>query len=90
MIQSGRWPGRYVAFAYYERGGAYQGNGDFDRAISDYSEAIRLDPGYLFADYDRGSELRSAELRYSKRRLETGTATGDRRALLPTNAYEGS
>jgi hypothetical protein len=61
LIQSGRWSERYVAFAYNMRGTAHQGNGEFERAISDYSEAIRLDPAYLFAHYDRNSEFHSAE-----------------------------
>ncbi len=63
LIRSGRWPGKYVAFAYNVRGTAYQSNGDFDRAISDYSDAIRLDPKYLFAHYDPSSEYHSAELK---------------------------
>jgi hypothetical protein len=32
-------------------------------AISDYSEAFRLDPAYPFAHHDRGSEYRNAELK---------------------------
>jgi tetratricopeptide (TPR) repeat protein len=32
------------AIAYNNRGNAYTAKGDIDRAISDYSEAIRLDP----------------------------------------------
>jgi tetratricopeptide (TPR) repeat protein len=63
LIQSSLWSGNYVAFAYNIRGQAYQGNGDFDRAISDYSEAIRLDPTYVFAHYDSRSEYHSAELK---------------------------
>ncbi|HLH11202.1 MAG TPA: tetratricopeptide repeat protein [Methylovirgula sp.] len=48
VIESSRGPGVYVAFAYNIRGKAYQAAGDFDRAIADYTEAIRLDPKYAF------------------------------------------
>jgi tetratricopeptide (TPR) repeat protein len=40
VIQSGT----RVAEAYYARGIGYHGKKDYDRAIADYSEAIRLDP----------------------------------------------
>jgi tetratricopeptide (TPR) repeat protein len=62
LIQSGQWSEKYVAFAYNIRGNAYQANGDFDRAIADYSDAIRLDPVYVFAHFDRSNEYRSTEL----------------------------
>jgi tetratricopeptide (TPR) repeat protein len=63
LIQSGRWSEKYVAFAYNDRGNAYQAIGDFDRAIADYIEAIRLDPKYVFAHYNGGDRYRSAELK---------------------------
>src|SRR5262245_38197752 len=34
------------AIAHHERGLSYKSKGDFDRAIADFSEAIRLDPNY--------------------------------------------
>ena len=43
LIQSGQERARDRAFAYNNRGNAYTAKGDIDRAISDYSEAIRLD-----------------------------------------------
>jgi len=49
LIESGQWSGKYLAFAYNNRGNAYKVKGDFDRAIADYLEAIRLDPKYAFA-----------------------------------------
>src|SRR5262252_7929501 len=42
------------AIAHHERGLAYRSKGDFDRAIADYSEAIRLDPKHAAAHYNRG------------------------------------
>ena len=36
--------GRTLATTYYNRGSAYNGKGEYDRAIADLNEAIRLDP----------------------------------------------
>ena len=41
--------------AYNNRGNAYQAKGDYDRAIADYTEAIRLDPKFADAYYERGA-----------------------------------
>ncbi len=41
-IQSGRFTGRNLAVAFTNRGLAYKRKGQWDRAIADYSEAIRL------------------------------------------------
>jgi tetratricopeptide (TPR) repeat protein len=43
LIQSGPERARDSAFAYNNRGEAWFAKGDSDRAIADYSEAIRLD-----------------------------------------------
>lgn len=43
------------ANAYYNRGSGYDFKGEFDRAIADYGEAIRLKPNFAFAYYARGS-----------------------------------
>ena len=34
------------AFAYYNRGRAFEAKGNHDRAIADYNKAIKLDPNY--------------------------------------------
>jgi tetratricopeptide (TPR) repeat protein len=44
LIQSSQDRARDRAFAYNNRGDAWLAKGDNDRAIADYSEAVRLDP----------------------------------------------
>jgi hypothetical protein len=46
---------RLNALAYSSRGSAYVTKGDLDRAIVDYTEAIRLYPKYAEAYYNRGT-----------------------------------
>jgi tetratricopeptide (TPR) repeat protein len=53
-IQSGKLSGVALAIVLYGRGYEYQGQAKFDRAISDYSEAIRLDPNKAGAFHNRG------------------------------------
>ncbi len=55
MIQSGQEPQENLAKAYNNRGNAYDAKGDYDRAIADYTEAIRLDPKYAHAYNNRGN-----------------------------------
>ena len=45
-IESGKWRGKA---AYNNRGNAYFAKKDYDHAIADYTEAIRLDPKYALA-----------------------------------------
>ena len=52
-ISSGRFHCHNLAVVYYNRGVEYQNEGDLDRAIVDYTEAIRLDPNYVFAYSNR-------------------------------------
>ena len=54
VIQSGKFTGNNLAIAFYDRGNAYGEKGDFDLAIADLDEAIRLDPNYTDAFNLRG------------------------------------
>ncbi|HEX2726211.1 MAG TPA: tetratricopeptide repeat protein, partial [Beijerinckiaceae bacterium] len=42
------------ASIYFDRGYAHSLKDDFDRAIADFTEAIRLDPKYISALFSRG------------------------------------
>ncbi len=53
-IRSGQWQGKDLAWAYYNRGLAYLHLGDHARAIKDYDQALRLDPGFAIAYNNRG------------------------------------
>ena len=44
VIQSGRFTGRNLAIAFYNRGPAYDATKDYDQAIAEYDQAVRLDP----------------------------------------------
>jgi tetratricopeptide (TPR) repeat protein len=54
MIQNPNETPHNRAVAFYNRGGIYKERKDNDRAISDYSEAIKLDPQYVNAYLNRG------------------------------------
>ena len=55
-IQSGKYSGKDLSWAYYNRGIAYGAKGDYDRAIADFNEAIRLDPKSARAYGNRGND----------------------------------
>ena len=52
-IQSGRYTGHALALKFSNRGVEWRIKGDYERAISDYDDAIRLDPKYADAYYNR-------------------------------------
>lgn len=54
IINSAGQPAANLTMAHYNRGNGYRENQDDDRAIADYSEAIRIDPNYEHAYYNRG------------------------------------
>ncbi len=49
------WRNPNDANAYYRRGYMYAKKGDYDRAISDYSEAVKLDSNFAWAYFNRGN-----------------------------------
>jgi tetratricopeptide (TPR) repeat protein len=55
LIDGGTQSGRLLSAAHYNRGLAYRGTGDNDRAVADFNEAIRADPNNAFALMIRGS-----------------------------------
>jgi tetratricopeptide (TPR) repeat protein len=54
IIETPEQPARNRAVAYKNRGNAWDAKGHGDRAIDDYSEAIRLDPDFGIAYSNRG------------------------------------
>ncbi len=58
VIRSGQWQGKDLVWAYYNRGLAYIDLGEYRRAIEDYDEALRLDPGNASAYNNRGYAYR--------------------------------
>jgi tetratricopeptide (TPR) repeat protein len=55
LLASGRYEGHGAAAVHVARGSHYsRAKGNLDRAIADYDEAIRLDPKYALAYYNRG------------------------------------
>ena len=54
-IESGRFIGENLAVAFTNRGLAYKKKGHVDKAIADFSEAIRLKSDFVFAFNNRGN-----------------------------------
>src|SRR6059058_3816897 len=54
-IDSHQYTGRSLARLYARRGGAYQAQGDVNRAVADYNESMRTDPTYPAAYNNRGN-----------------------------------
>lgn len=48
-----------LAVTYFNRGVEWHAKHDYDQAIADYTEAIRLNPKYASAFYNRGNSWRS-------------------------------
>jgi tetratricopeptide (TPR) repeat protein len=58
-IQSGKYDGKDLAAFFVRRGAAYSNKGEFDRAIQDYDQAIKLNPNRAAAFYNRGIDYRN-------------------------------
>ncbi len=64
------------AVAHYNRGNAYADKKEYDKAIEDYSEAIRLDPKYAAAYTNRGTTWQD------KKEYDKAVADYDRAILI--------
>src|SRR5262249_46460690 len=54
LIDSGKETPQTLVIAYNNRGNAYTAKGEYDRAIQDYDQSIKLDPNYARAFNNRG------------------------------------
>ena len=52
-IESGRFRGHTLAIKYNNRGVLWSAQKEYDRALTDYGDAIRVDPRYSDAYYNR-------------------------------------
>ena len=55
VIESGRWQGADLVWAYNNRGNAKRGKGDLDGALADYTRALELNPQDAKAYNNRGN-----------------------------------
>src|ERR1019366_198984 len=55
VIDSGRWQGANLSWAYLNRGIAKKQKGELDGAIADYNRAIELDPRVVIGYNNRGT-----------------------------------
>jgi len=58
---AGEFGDNNYAVAYVNRGNAYAMKDDYNRAIAEYTEAIKLDPYYYLAYFNRGIAYRDLE-----------------------------
>jgi tetratricopeptide (TPR) repeat protein len=56
-IQSARTTGENISWAFYNRGIAHAKLSQYDRAIADFDQALKLDPDSIFALNNRGAAL---------------------------------
>ena len=88
VIRSGEWQGQELAWAYNNRGLAYANLGEYGRAIEDYDQALRLDPGYVLAYNNRGfayknlGEYRRAIEDYDQARLRRIRALSESQSAI--------
>ena len=54
LIESGKGTPQILVIAYNNRGNAYSAKGEYDRAVQDYDQSIKLNPNYAQAFNNRG------------------------------------
>ena len=54
LIQSGQLSGKKLVPVYIKRGDAYRAENNYDRAIAEYSQAIKIDPTSVLSYFNRG------------------------------------
>jgi tetratricopeptide (TPR) repeat protein len=54
VIESGKETPKILVIAYNNRGNAYTAKGEYDRAVQDYDQSIKLNPNYAKALNNRG------------------------------------
>ena len=54
LINSGEQTPQALVIAYNNRGNAYTTKGEYDRAVQDYDQSIKLDPSYTKSFNNRG------------------------------------
>jgi tetratricopeptide (TPR) repeat protein len=101
LIELGKETPKNLAVAFTNRGNGYVFNDDYDRAIADYTEAIRLDPNSVAAyfgragaysdrgDVDRAMADYTAAQRLALKYGSDRTASGPQRdpAIAAVNAH---
>ena len=63
LIDSGQGTATALAIAYNNRGNAYTAKGDYDRAIQDFDQSIKLNPTYPKPLNNRGGLLEERRIR---------------------------
>ena len=97
LIRSGQYSGKDLVWAYGNRGNAYADLGEHRRAIEDFDQALRLDPGYAHAYANRanarchlGQVEASLDDRIEALRLGAVTAEDGQRDLRDRGFYNGA
>lgn len=93
VIRAGTEAPKNLAVAFNNRGNGYVLSKDYDRAIADYTEAIKLDPNFVTAyngragAYSDAGEVDRAAADYIEARRIALKSTGDRTVSEPKRGH---